>query len=224
MPKPGKKEKRPLGIPTIEDRAKQALIKLALEPEWEAKFESNSHGFRPGRSTHDAIEAIRIVISGKPKYVLDADIAQCFDRINHIRLLDKINTTPKFRRQIKAWLKGGVMENNVFQDTESGTPQGGICSPLLANIALHGMQKLIESQYPAHSNGTIKRFRSKFGRDDVSQPKLIRYADDLVIICDEKRVILHCRQLIEDWLSEIGLELQGVTSTPRPYPVKGFEI
>ncbi len=69
------------------------------------------------------------------------------------------------------------MENNVFQDTESGTPQGGICSPLLANIALHGMQQLIESQYPAHSNGTIKRSRSKFGRDDVSQPKLIRYAD-----------------------------------------------
>ncbi len=79
IPKPGKTEKRPLGIPTMGDRAKQALLKLALEPEWEAKFETNSQGFRPGRSTHDAIEAIRIVISGKPKYVLDADIAQCFD-------------------------------------------------------------------------------------------------------------------------------------------------
>ncbi len=80
IPKPGKTEKRPLGIPTMRDRAKQALLKLALEPEWEAKFESNSQGFRPGRSTHDAIEAIRIVISGKPKYVLDADIAQCVRR------------------------------------------------------------------------------------------------------------------------------------------------
>ena len=207
IPKPGKKEKRPLGIPTIRERAKQALLKLALEPEWEALFESNSHGFRPGRSTHDAIETIRITISGKPKYVLDGDIAKCFDQIDHQKLLDKINTTPKFRRQIKAWLKGGVMENNLFQPTESGTPQGGICSPLLANIALHGMQHLIESEYPAYSNGTIKRSRSRFGRDDVSQPKLIRYADDLVIICDELSVILHCQQLIEEWLSEIGLKL-----------------
>ena len=121
-------KKRPLGIPTIQDRAKQALLKLALEPEWESKFESNSHGFRPGRTTHDAIEAIKIVISGKPKYVLDADIAQCFDRIDHQKLLARIDTTPKFRRQIKAWLKAGVMENNVFQTTESGTPQGGICA------------------------------------------------------------------------------------------------
>ncbi len=180
IPKPGKKEKRPLGIPTIRERAKQALLKLALEPEWEALFESNSHGFRPGRSTHDAIETIRITISGKPKYVLDGDIAKCFDQIDHQKLLDKINTTPKFRRQIKAWLKGGVMENNVLLPTESGTPQGGICSPLLANIALHGMQHLIESEYPAYSNGTIKRSRSRFGRDDVSQPKLINTLNPII--------------------------------------------
>ncbi len=208
IPKPGKTEKRPLGIPTMKDRAKQALLKLALEPEWEAKFESNSHGFRPGRSTHDAIKAIKTVITGKPKYALDADIAQCFDRIDHQKLLAKIDTIPKFRRQIKAWLKAGVMENNVFQATDSGTPQGGVLSSLLANIALHGMQQLIESEYPAYSNGTIKRSRSRFGRDDVSQPKLIRYADDLVIICDELKVVVHCRQLLEDWLSDIGLELK----------------
>jgi len=116
-----------LGIPTMRDRAKQALLKLALEPEWEAKFETNSQGFRPGRSTHDAIEAIRIVISGKPKYVLDADIAQCFDRIDHQKLLKKIDTIPQFRRQIKAWLKAGVIEKNVFHSTDSGTPQGGVC-------------------------------------------------------------------------------------------------
>src|SRR5258708_10207057 len=82
-PKPGKSEQRPLGIPTLHDRAEQALAKLALEPEWEAYFEPNSYGFRPGRSTHDAIEAIYKDINHKPKYVLDADIAACFDRINH---------------------------------------------------------------------------------------------------------------------------------------------
>ena len=149
IPKPGKSEKRPLSIPTMQERAKQALMKLALEPEWEAHFESASFGFRPGRGQHDAIEAIRIVLTAKPKYVLDADIAQCFDRIDHQNLLAKINTTPQFRRQIKAWLKAGVLERNCFQETESGTPQGGTISPLLANIALHGMQQLIEVHYPA---------------------------------------------------------------------------
>lgn len=92
IPKPGKSEKRPLGIPTMKDRAKQALLKLAIEPEWEARFESDSHGFRPGRSTHDAIKAIKGAITGKPKYVLDADIAQCFDKIDHQKLLAKLDT------------------------------------------------------------------------------------------------------------------------------------
>ena len=209
IPKPGKQEMRPLSIPTMKERAKQALMKLALEPEWEARFESASFGFRPGRGQHDAIEAIRTVLTAKPKYALDADISQCFDRIDHQKLLAKINTTPQFQRQIKAWLKAGVMDGNCFQKTESGCPQGGgVASPLLANIALHGMQQMIEAQYPAYSNGTIKGSRGKFGRDDVSQPKLIRYADDLVLLCDELRVVEHCRQLIEGWLEGIGLELK----------------
>ena len=208
IPKPGRKEKRPLGIPTIRDRAQQALLKLVLEPEWEAKFESESFGFRPGRSCHDAIEAIRIVITAKPKYVLDADIAKCFDQINHQKLLAKIDTIPKFRRQIKAWLKGGVFEEGSCLETNSGTPQGGVISPLLANIALHGMQNAITEVYPAYSNGCIKGARRKFGRDDVSQPKLIRYADDFVLICDELSVVEECRELIKEWLKDIGLELK----------------
>jgi len=208
IPKPGKREMRPLSIPTMKERAKQALMKLALEPEWEARFESASFGFRPGRGQHDAIEAIRTVLTAKPKYALDADIAKCFDRIDHQKLLAKINTTPQFRCQIKAWLKAGVMDGNCFQSTESGTPQGGVASPLLANIALHGMQQLIEAQYPAYRNGTIKGSRGKFGRDNVSQPKLIRYADDLVLLCDELQVVEHCRQLIEQWLNGMGLELK----------------
>jgi RNA-directed DNA polymerase len=135
IPKPGTEEKRPLGIPVMRDRAKQALAKLALEPQWEAKFEPNSYGFRPGRSAWDAITAIHTMINLKAKYVLDADIAKCFDRIDHQALLDKLNTFPKLRRQIKAWLKSGVMEGLDLTPTEMGTPQGGVVSPVLANVA-----------------------------------------------------------------------------------------
>lgn len=105
IPKPGKTEKRPLGIPTMQDRARQGLVKLAVEPEWEAKFEPNSYGFRPGRSAHDAIDAINALVSSKTKYVLDADIAGCFDHISHEALLAKLNTTPAIRRLVKGWLK-----------------------------------------------------------------------------------------------------------------------
>ncbi|MGK7893151.1 MAG: reverse transcriptase N-terminal domain-containing protein, partial [Xenococcus sp. (in: cyanobacteria)] len=132
IPKPGKTEKRPLGIPTIHDRALQTLAKMALEPEWEAKFEPNSYGFRPGRSCHDAIEAIWVSINKMPKYALDGDIQQCFDRINHKKLLDKLNTSPTLRRQIRAWLKAGVLDGKNLFPTNEGTPQGGTISPLLA--------------------------------------------------------------------------------------------
>jgi RNA-directed DNA polymerase len=119
-------EKRPLGIPTMYDRALQALVKQTIEPEWEARFEPNSYGFRPGRSCHDAIEAIFIVIAQKSRYVLDADISKCFDCINHEALLDKLNTFPTIRRQIPAWLKAGVIDRGVFANTSEGTPQGGV--------------------------------------------------------------------------------------------------
>ena len=133
IPKPGTEEKRPLGIPTMKDRALQALVKLVLEPEWEARFEPNSYGFRAGRSCHDAIGAIFNAINGKPKYVLDADIAKCFDRINQEKLLIKLNTSPTIRRQIRAWLKAGVMDGKQLFPTSEGTPQGGVISPLRAN-------------------------------------------------------------------------------------------
>jgi RNA-directed DNA polymerase len=129
IPKPGSDEKRPLGIPTMYDRALQALVKLALEPEWEARFEPNSYGFRPGRSAHDAIEAIFKAISKQDKYVFDADIAKCFDRINQDALLDKLQTFPLMRRIIKAWLKAGVLDGNSLFPTEEGTPQGGVITP-----------------------------------------------------------------------------------------------
>jgi RNA-directed DNA polymerase len=126
IPKPGTTEERPLGIPTMNDRALQALVKLVLEPEWEARFEPNSYGFRPGRSCHDAIGAIFIAINKKSKYVLDADISKCFDRIDHTKLLSKLNTFPTLRRQIRAWLKAGVMDGKKLFPTNEGTPQGGV--------------------------------------------------------------------------------------------------
>jgi RNA-directed DNA polymerase len=128
IPKPGTDDKRPLSIPTLHDRALQALVKLVLEPEWEARFEPNSYGFRPGRSVHDAIGAIFIAIEKLPKYVLDADIAKCFDRIDHKALLQKIKTFPALGRLIQRWLKAGVLDNGVFVETETGTPQGGVCA------------------------------------------------------------------------------------------------
>ena len=185
---PTTEEKRPLGIPTIFDRARQALVKLALEPEWEARFEPNSYGFRPGRSCHDAVEAIFIIIAQKARFVLDADISKCFDRIDHKALLEKLNTSPTVRRQIRAWLKAGVMDRGVRAETSEGTPQGGVISPLLANIALHGMENRIKQ---------------------VSKTAfLIRYADDFVILHENLAVVTRCQQIIAEWLKGMGLELK----------------
>jgi RNA-directed DNA polymerase len=199
IPKSGTGEKRPLSIPVMYDRCLQALVKLALEPQWEAIFEPNSYGFRPGRSPHDAIGAIFLAIRYKPKYVLDADIAKCFDKINHNKLLDKINTYPRLRQQIKAWLKNGVLDNGVFHDTNEGTPQGGVVSPLLANIALHGMEERVKA-YARTLKGTKKK-----NEENLS---LIRYADDFVIMHHDLNVVLECQEIIKEWLSEIGLELK----------------
>ena len=110
IPKAGKPgEFRPLGIPVLLDRAAQTLATFALEPQWEARFEANSYGFRPGRSGHDAIEALYLAIVHQPKYVLDADIKGCFDNIAQEPLLNKLNTIPRIRRAVKAWLRAGVL-------------------------------------------------------------------------------------------------------------------
>src|SRR6266480_7800194 len=147
IPKPGKTEQRPLGIPVMFDRACQALAKQALEPQWEALFEADSYGFRPGRSAHDAIAAIFINIKHKSKYVLDADIKGCFDNIDHQALLEKLRTYPAMRRLVKGWLKAGIMDGLDFSPTLAGTPQGGVVSPLLMNIALHGMEEALVNAY-----------------------------------------------------------------------------
>ncbi len=116
---------RPLGIPTMLIRAYQALIKLALEPEWEAVFEPNSYGFRPGRSPHDAIEAVFNFIRLKPKFVLKADIEKCFDKINHQALLDKLDTIQPIAKLVEGWLKAGTVDQGQTLFPEEGVPQGG---------------------------------------------------------------------------------------------------
>lgn len=199
IPKPGTKEQRPLGIPTIPDRAAQALLKAALEPEWEAVFEPNSHGFRPGRSAHDAVAAIWIGINKKPKFVLDADIAKCFDRINHDALLEKLNTTPIFRRAIQAWLKAGVVDGEELFPTTEGTPQGGVISPLLANVALHGLETAIKSAFPRWSPTNSQ---------EGWKPIVVRYADDFVVLHQNREVIEQIKQQATEWLRGMGLELK----------------
>ena len=189
IPKPGKDEKRPLGIPVMHDRAAQALAKAALEPEWEAKFEGNSYGFRPGRSAHDAIGAIFNQIRFKSKFVLDADISKCFDQINHHKLLAKLKTFPKLRKQIRAWLKADICDYVKHERTPNhqGTPQGGVISPLLSNIALHGMENRIKQ---------------------IKGASLVRYADDFVIFHEDLEMIKRCQKTICEWLAQFDLELK----------------
>jgi len=205
IPKPGKAEKRPLGIPTRLERCKQALVKMALEPEWETIFENNSYGFRPGRSCHDAIAAIFNHIKSNPKFVLDADIKGCFDHINQEALLKKLQTYAALRQAVKAWLKAGVLDKHVFASTEEGTPQGGVISPLLANIALHEMEQVAASSY------------SKNG----GKSALIRYADDYIILHSDKEVLQVATNAVEVWLKGMGLALNQrktrVTHTLTPY-------
>lgn len=202
IPKPGKTEKRPLGIPVMEDRARQALIKLALEPEWEAKFEPNSYGFRPGRSCHDAIEAIYRQVRLVPKWVLDADIAGCFDQISHEALLEKLGTFPKLRRVIRAWLKAGVLDDGELFSTSAGTPQGGVISPLLANIALHGLEAAVRDASPK----TVYLKDEKRYVD--GRPAVIRYADDFVVLHRDRKVIDQAYEVIAQWLKRMGLEMK----------------
>jgi RNA-directed DNA polymerase len=194
--KPGTTEKRPLGIPVMADRAGQALAKLALEPEWEAKFEPNSYGFRPGRSCHDAIEAIHASINQQDKYVLDADIEKCFDRIDHHALVTKLHTFPALRRTITAWLKAGVMDGEELFPTETGAPQGGVLSPLLMNVALHGLETAITTAFPASKDG--HRWR----------PRVIRFADDLVVFHRDAQAIGQVQDIAARWLQEMGLTLK----------------
>lgn len=233
IPKPEKNELRPLGIPTIQDRAKQALAKLALEPEWEARFEPNSYGFRPARSTHDAIEAIFLNLrQKKPKWIFDADIRKCFDRIDHDVLTAKLKTFSKMEAQVKAWLKADIMEGYANAPKEisaslMGTPQGGIISPLLANIALHGLEQNL-MDFVAKIPGKPRPGANRGTAAKVKALGFIRYADDFVIIHENRTILELCIKETSLWLKRIGLELSSEKSELRDsregFTFLGFQI
>jgi len=198
-------DKRPLGIPTVKDRAMQMLVKLALEPEWEARFESHSQGFRPGRRCMDAIWQIwnSIRISGvqqKSEWILDADISGCFDNINHDALLKRI---PVFRETVRKWLESGIIDFGKYYRTKSGTPQGGIISPLLANIALDGMERLFGAE---NSKGNYTMPSSRRGEN--YKLNVIRYADDFVVTAPSReRIVDYVLPKLRAFLKERGMEL-----------------
>ncbi|MDJ0730346.1 MAG: reverse transcriptase domain-containing protein [Crocosphaera sp.] len=192
------KTKRYRGLLTLRDRAMQILVKLALEPYWEAQFARESYGFRPGKSIHDAIDTIFQGITRIPKYVLNGKIANCFDKINHDYLLSKLDCPKTLKTTIKHWLRAGLMDNGVSQETQ-------ILSPLLVNIALEGMIKDVTHSFP--NDVTLEGTK-----EESFQPIIIRYVDDFVVLHQHKPVIRQCQQLMSQWLQKIGLQLQPETT------------
>ena len=202
---------RPLGIPVIVDRCLQAMVKNALEPAWEARFEGSSYGFRPGRSCHDAIEKIYGLArpNKTKKWVLDADIRGAFDNISHDYLLKTIGAVPG-KELIKQWLKAGYVEHGAFHATEQGTPQGGVASPLLANIALHGMEEAI---------GVTYDYRGQL----IGKRAVVRYADDFVCFCETREDAEQVQKILVEWLKERGLALSE-EKTRIVHLTEGFDF
>jgi len=201
IPKASNRAKlRPLGIPVMMDRCHQQRVRSALEPEWEAWFEPRSYGFRPGRSCQDAIAAIYNACKGPRAsrvWALDADLAAAFDRIDHDHLLASIGSFPA-RDMISGWLKAGVFEaGKGFAPTVEGTPQGGVISPCLLNVALHGLEEAAGVRYRA--GGT------RPGGTERGSPVAIRYADDVVVLCGSQQQAGHVKARLAEWLGPRGL-------------------
>jgi RNA-directed DNA polymerase len=192
---PKKGGERPLGIPSIADRAQQARVRNALEPEWEARLDPRQYGFRPGRGCHDAIEAIYNAVRLKRAnrvWILDADLKAAFDRIDHNFLLKRIGTFPA-REQVREWLKAGVVDQGRYAPTDEGTPQGGVISPLLLNIAMQGMDEAAGARYD-------KNCHAKPGT-----PVVVTYADDFVALCHSREQAEAVREKLSTWLEPRGL-------------------
>ena len=191
IPKPGKAgQTRPLGIPTVADRVVMTAAKLVLEPIFEAGFLPVSFGFRPNRSAHQALEAIRVTANRGADWVLDADIKACFDEIDHDALMGQVErrvVDGEMLKLLRCWLRAGVFEGGLVSDTESGTPQGSPLSPLLANIALHALD---EAWAKTASLGT-----------------LVRYADDLLVLTTTRSRAEEAQRRIEVVLVGLGLRL-----------------
>jgi RNA-directed DNA polymerase len=206
---------RPLGIPTMKDRAQQALYLLALAPVVETTADKNSYGFRQQRSCADAMEqCFRALRSANTQWILEGDIKSCFDKISHDWLLAHV---PMDRVILQKWLKSGYMEKHVLHDTMDGTPQGGIISPALANCALDGLERLLGEKFPAG-----KRLKSIGGEKPCVN--LVRYADDFVITSKSKELLEgEIKPLVERFLQERGLELSP-TKTVITHVEHGFDF
>src|SRR5215470_11583628 len=217
IPKASDKTKmRPLGIPVIADRCHQARVRNALEPEWEARFEPRSYGFRPGRGCHDAIESLFNALRGKSKrvWILDADLAGAFDKISHGHLLEMLGGFPA-REMIAGWLKAGIFEaGKGFAPTGEGTPQGGVIAPLLLNIALHGLEEAAGARY-----------RTGVHAGDVRDgcPALTRYADDLVVCCHSRQQAEQVKARLAEWLEPRGLAFNEAKTRIVPLS-EGFDF
>ena len=191
IPKPGRTEQRPLSIPAVRDRIVQAALKLAVEPVFEADFLPCSFGFRPKRAAHDALQVLIDEAWRGRRWVVETDIAACFEAIPHNRLMAAVEERICDRRLLKlvrAMLRAGVMESGVVRHGVTGTPQGGVVSPLLANVYLHRLDRAWEAS---------------------GQGVLVRYADDLVVLCRSREEAEQALALLRDLLGELGLELQA---------------
>ncbi len=213
IPKSGTVERRPLAILPMIDRCKQALVKLALEPEWEAKFELHSYGFRPDRSAQDAIRAILRALKQRSSFVFDADIEAAFDSVNQAALLEKLSTYPALRQTIHAWLKAGVVDGGTYMPGNTGISQGGALSPLLMNVALHGMEAVVRGDNAA----------------DYAMPLVVRYADDFVVLHSTLSELQQTARRLRQWLARIGLQLNAhktrITHTLTPFQGQaGFDF
>ena len=197
--------KRPLGIPTVIDRIYQELVRMALDPEWEGKFHAHSYGFRPGRNCQDVMEMIKKAYKKRYRYILEADLSKCFDNLNHQHILRQISKP--YRQVIKKWLKIGIIDMGTLLKSKTGTPQGGVISPLLSNIALNTLDHAINQV-----RGLI----------------LIRFADDFIVMSRYPSLLNKAKRGIESLMKKIGPTLNEkktkIVSIQHGFSFLGFFI